>query len=211
MYKHFFKRCFDFIVSLLALVALMPIFLIVAILIKSDSKGPIFFVQERIGINKSIFKILKFRTMITEAPKDCPPYEFNDPENYITRIGKFLRKTSIDELPQLINILKGDMSLVGPRPSTPKEVILHQLRDSVNAHSVLPGLTGLAQIKGRDELPIVIKSTYDGEYIKKISFYYDFKIILLTVIKVFKCDGIREGAGVVQLDMSNLNNINNNQ
>lgn len=188
-----FKRILDAIISMLAILLLTPFFVIVAITIKSESKGPVFFEQERIGKNKKHFKIYKFRTMRTDTPKDTPTHMLKDPDVYITKSGRFFRKTSIDELPQLFNILKGDMAIIGPRPALWNQYDLIEERDKYNANSIRPGLTGWAQVNGRDELEIPVKAKYDGEYIEKMSFVFDVKIFFKTIIKVFKHDGIVEG------------------
>lgn len=193
MYKNYLKRLIDFTVSLIALVVLFPVFLLLGILIKLDSKGPAFFLQKRIGKNKKEFYIYKFRTMKTEAPKDSPTHLLNNPDLYITPLGSFLRKSSLDELAQLINIVKGDMSIVGPRPALWNQYDLISERDKYDANSIRPGLTGLAQIMGRDELPIEIKSKYDGQYVKEYGFIYDLKIIFKTAFKVISHEGIKEG------------------
>ena len=161
------KRCFDVVVSAFALGLLSPIFLVICLWIKLDSPGPIFFKQRRVGIHKSYFDILKFRTMRTDTPKDMPTHLLKNPEQYITRSGGFLRKTSLDELPQLINILKGDMSIVGPRPALWNQYDLLAERDRYGANDVLPGLTGWAQIHGRDTISIEEKAELDGYYVKK--------------------------------------------
>jgi len=187
------KRIIDFIISLIGLIILSPIFLVLAVVIKLESKGPVFFKQKRIGKNKKHFQILKFRTMRTDTPKDMPTHMLKNADSYITKVGKFLRKTSLDELPQIINILKGDMSIVGPRPALWNQDDLIAERDKYNVHSILPGLTGWAQINGRDELEIPVKAKFDGEYIEKMSFLFDIKIFFGTIIKVFKHDGVVEG------------------
>lgn len=187
------KRILDFVISLIALILLIIPFIIIGIIIKLESKGPVFFRQERIGKNKTRFKIYKFRSMRNDTPKDMPTHLFNNAESYITKSGNFLRKTSLDELPQLINILKGEMSIVGPRPALWNQDDLIEERDKYGANDIVPGLTGLAQISGRDELEIKEKARLDGEYTKKISFMQDIKILCLTVIKVFKKEGIVEG------------------
>ena len=187
------KRVLDFILSLIALIILFIPFVIIGIVIKIESKGPVFFKQERIGKGKKHFFIYKFRSMRTDAPKDMPTHLLNDATSYITKIGNFLRKTSLDELPQLINILKGEMSIVGPRPALWNQDDLVAERDKYGANDVRPGLTGLAQVNGRDELEIPVKAKFDGEYVEKISFIQDVKIILLTVVKIFKREGIVEG------------------
>ena len=187
------KRFLDIILSLIALIILLPFFIVFAIIIKVESRGPIFFKQKRIGKNKKTFTILKFRTMRADTPKDMPTHMLKNAESYITKFGGFMRKTSIDELPQIINILKGDMSIIGPRPALWNQEDLIEQRDEFNANSIRPGLTGWAQINGRDELPIEQKAALDGEYIKKLSFWFDIKIFFKTIINVFRHDGIVEG------------------
>lgn len=192
MYKYV-KVILDSILALIALLLLLPILLIIALLIKLDSKGSVFFVQNRVGINNKIFKIYKFRTMYSETPKDVPTSDFNDANKYITKIGNVLRKTSLDELPQLINILKMDMAIVGPRPALYNQYHLIELRKQNNVHLVRPGLTGLAQINGRDEISDEEKVKYDTEYVKDITLFKDFKIIVATFFKVLKKEGIVDG------------------
>ncbi len=187
------KNILDFILSLLALIILLPFFFIFAIIIKLESKGPIFFKQKRIGKDKKEFYIYKFRTMRTDTPKDMPTHLLKDAESYITKSGKIFRKTSIDELPQIINILKGQMSIIGPRPALWNQYDLIKERDKYNANSIRPGLTGWAQVNGRDELEIPIKAKLDGEYVQKMSFLFDLKIFFETIVKVFKHDGVVEG------------------
>lgn len=194
IYKYYIKRVLDIILSALAIIVLSWLFIILAIIIKSTSKGPIFFKQKRVGKDKSYFNILKFRTMRTDTPKDVPTHLLTNPEQYITPIGRFLRKTSLDELPQLFNILIGDMAIVGPRPALWNQEDLIAERDLYGANAVRPGLTGLAQVSGRDELPIPIKAKYDGEYVDNISFVKDFMLILRTIGSVVKHDGVKEGA-----------------
>ncbi|QSQ07964.1 Undecaprenyl phosphate N,N'-diacetylbacillosamine 1-phosphate transferase [Koleobacter methoxysyntrophicus] len=193
MYRKFVKRLLDLTLSLIAMIILWPVFLMIAILIKIDSKGPVLFKQKRVGKNKNHFYILKFRTMRTDTPKDMPTHMLKNPEMFITRVGKFLRKTSLDELPQIINILKGEMSIIGPRPALWNQYDLVAERDKYGANDVYPGLTGWAQINGRDELPIDIKAKYDGEYVKKMSFLFDVKCFFGTIISVIKGDGVVEG------------------
>lgn len=178
--------------------------------IKIESKGPVFFKQKRIGKNKKEFMIYKFRSMRTDTPKDTPTHLLDDPDIYITKVGRFLRKTSIDELPQIINILKGDMSIVGPRPALWNQDDLIAERDKYNANSIRPGLTGLAQISGRDELEIPVKAKLDREYTEKISFWLDVKIFFKTIIKVFESDGIVEGK-VEKKENNGEKNLNNGQ
>ncbi len=193
MYRKVIKRVIDFILSLCGLIVLSPIFLILCIWIKVDSRGPIFFKQKRIGVHKSHFNILKFRTMYIDTPKDMPTHLLADPEQYITRAGKFLRKTSLDELPQIINILKGEMSIIGPRPALWNQYDLIEERDKYDANDVVPGLTGWAQINGRDELEIDVKAKLDGEYVEKMSFAFDVKCFVGTIFSVLKSDGVVEG------------------
>ena len=193
MYVKYVKRILDFMLSLVALTILFPFLLIIAVIIKIDSPGPVFFKQKRIGINKKHFNMLKFRTMRTDAPSDVPTHLLSNPEKYISRIGRILRKTSGDELPQLINTLNGSMSLIGPRPALWNQYDLVEERDKYGANAVRPGVTGWAQINGRDELPIEIKAKYDGEYIKKVSFLFDCKCLFGTILAVVRSDGVVEG------------------
>jgi O-antigen biosynthesis protein WbqP len=187
------KRLIDIILASMGLVILFPVFLILIIAIKADSKGPVFFKQKRVGIKKKYFKILKFRTMRIDTPKDTPTHLLENPEQYITRVGKFLRKTSLDELPQIINIFFGNMSVIGPRPALWNQYDLIDEREKYGANDVYPGLTGWAQINGRDELPIKVKARLDGEYVQKMSFIFDVKCFLVTIISIIKRDGIVEG------------------
>ncbi|BDH60659.1 UDP-phosphate galactose phosphotransferase [Lysinibacillus sp. PLM2] len=176
------------------MILLSPIFLLIFIFIKIDSKGPIFFKQKRVGYKKRYFYILKFRTMKIETPSDMPTHLLNNSDQYITRVGKYLRKTSLDELPQLWNVLKGEMSLIGPRPALWNQYDLIEERDKYGANDILPGLTGWAQINGRDELPIDIKAKLDGEYVEKISFMLDCKCFVKTIFSVLKSEGVVEGS-----------------
>lgn len=187
------KRLTDIFLSLIGMIILSPIFLILIIAIKAESKGPILFKQKRVGLNKSHFNILKFRTMRIDTPKDTPTHLLENPEQYITKVGKFLRKTSLDELPQIWNIFVGEMSIIGPRPALWNQYDLIAERDKYGANDVLPGLTGWAQINGRDELPIDIKSALDGEYVSQISFSMDAKCFFGTIVSVVKSDGVVEG------------------
>ena len=194
MYRYAVKRLIDFVLSLIGLLVLLPLFVILMIWIKLDSPGPVFFRQRRVGIHKTEFDILKFRTMYTDTPKDMPTHLLADPERFITKAGRFLRKTSLDELPQLINILKGDMSIVGPRPALYNQEDLIAERDKYGANDILPGLTGWAQINGRDELAIADKAALDGYYTEHISFPMDLKCFFGTFGAVFTQKGIHEGA-----------------
>ena len=187
------KSIIDRLAALLGLIVLSPLFLVLIVAIKLDSKGPVLFKQKRVGIHKSHFQILKFRTMRIDTPKDMPTHLLKDPEQYITKVGKFLRKSSLDELPQIINILKGDMAIVGPRPALWNQYDLIEERDKYGANDVLPGLTGWAQINGRDELEISVKARLDGEYVKKMGPGMDLRCILGTVISVARQDGVVEG------------------
>ncbi|MCH4287500.1 MULTISPECIES: sugar transferase [Bacillota] len=193
MYQNYIKRMIDFIMALIGIIILSPILLILSIIIKVTSPGPILFKQNRVGKDNVEFKILKFRTMRIDTPKDCPTHLLDNPDQYITRVGKFLRKTSLDELPQLWNILIGDMAIIGPRPSLPNQYDLNDLRDKNGASKVKPGLTGLAQVSGRDELEIDIKAALDGQYVKNITFIGDLKLFFKTFISVLKSDGVKEG------------------
>lgn len=188
-----FKRIMDFILSFIGLIILSPFFLIIIIFIKLNSKGPILFKQKRVGKNKKTFSIYKFRTMRIDTPKDTPTHLLENPEQWITKVGKFLRKTSLDELPQIINILKGNMSIVGPRPALWNQYDLIEERDKYGANDIYPGLTGYAQIKGRDELPISEKAKLDGYYVKHMGLWLDIKIFFGTFISIFKSDGVVEG------------------
>ena len=192
MYQYI-KRCIDIVLSLGAIVFLSPVLLVLAVLIKLDSKGPVLFRQKRVGKGKTHFEILKFRTMYADVPKDVPTHLLADPASKITKIGRFLRKSSLDELPQIFNILKGEMSIIGPRPALWNQFDLIEERDKYGANDVRPGLTGLAQVMGRDELPIDIKARYDGDYVKNISFSNDVKIFFRTIFSVASADGIKEG------------------
>jgi O-antigen biosynthesis protein WbqP len=197
MYKHFLKRAIDFILSLIGAIVLIPVWLILSLAIFIDNPGPIFFTQKRVGKKKNgqirYFKIFKFRTMKTSTPHDVPTHMLDDPEQYITRVGKFLRKTSLDELAQIFNILFGSMAIIGPRPALWNQEDLIAEREKYGANDVRPGLTGWAQINGRDELEIVDKAKLDGEYVEKMSFAFDVKCFFGTIFSVLKHDGVVEG------------------
>ena len=193
MYKKCVKRLIDLLLSGCAIVVLLPVFLILVIAIKLDSPGPVFFRQKRVGIHKSHFGILKFRTMRIDTPRDCPTHLLENPDQWITKVGKFLRKTSLDELPQLFNIFAGQMSIIGPRPALWNQFDLIEERDKYGANDVMPGLTGWAQINGRDELPIDVKAKLDGEYVQNLSFAFDVKCFLGTIVSVLKHEGVVEG------------------
>lgn len=189
-----FKRIIDLVLSFIGMILLSPVFLILIIAVKMDSRGPVFFRQERVGYRKTHFYILKFRTMRIDTPNDTPTHMLFNPEQYITNVGKWLRKTSLDELPQMWNILVGEMSLIGPRPALWNQYDLIEERDKCGANDILPGLTGWAQVNGRDELPIEAKATLDSEYAVSMSFIFDLQILIKTIISVIKSDGVVEGA-----------------
>lgn len=187
------KRGIDFILALIGLILLSPLFIIIIIAIKLDSPGPVLFKQRRVGIQKKYFNILKFRTMRIDTPKDTPTHLLEDPEKWITSVGKFLRKTSLDELPQIINILIGEMAIVGPRPALWNQSDLIDERDKYGANDVPVGLTGWAQINGRDELEIDVKAKLDGEYAEKIGFLMDVRCFVGTIFSVMRSEGVVEG------------------
>ena len=193
MYQKFVKRGLDLVLSFCALVALSPLLLAISVWIKCDSPGPVLFRQKRVGKGKELFAILKFRTMRTDTPKDVPTHLLQDPNAYITRSGHFLRKTSLDELPQIWNILVGQMSIVGPRPALWNQYDLLEERDKYGANDVTPGLTGWAQVNGRDELEIPVKAKLDGEYVARLSFGMDLKCFFLTIARVLTHKGVVEG------------------
>ena len=199
MYQKYGKRFVDVVLSGCGIVLLAPVYLLIAAAIKMDDPGPVFFRQKRVGIHKSHFQILKFRTMKMETPKDMPTHLLENPEQYITRVGKFLRKASLDELPQIFQIFTGEMSIIGPRPALWNQFDLIEERDKYGANDVRPGLTGWAQINGRDELPIDVKARLDGEYVEKLSFLFDCKCFFGTITSVLKHDGVVEG-GTGQLE-----------
>lgn len=192
MYKHFIKRTLDILVSLVGIIVLALPMLVIAVIIKIDSPGPVFFKQKRIAIHKGTFSILKFRSMPISVPKDVPTHQFKA-EDLLSRWQKFMRKASIDELPQLFNILVGQMSVIGPRPALWNQFDLVAERDKYGANDVRPGLTGWAQINGRDELEIEYKAKLDGEYVQKMSFLFDCKCFFGTITSVLKREGVVEG------------------
>jgi len=187
------KRIIDLFLSITGLVVLSPMLILLAIDIKLDSPGPVLFKQKRVGINKTHFNIYKFRTMRTDTPKDTPTHLLADPDKYITKAGRLLRKASLDELPQIINILLGQMAIIGPRPALWNQYDLIEERDKYGANDIRPGLTGWAQINGRDELPIEVKAKYDGEYVRRMSFLFDLKCLVGTILVVIKRYGVVEG------------------
>ena len=194
MYKQYLKRIIDIILSAAGIVVLAIPMLVVALIVKLDSPGPIFFKQKRVGIHQTHFYILKFRSMSTKAPADMPTHLLSNPDAYLTRWQKFIRKSSIDELPQLFNILSGTMSVIGPRPALWNQYDLIEERERYGANDVRPGLTGWAQINGRDELPVDVKARFDGEYVERMSFWFDCKCFFATIGKVLKREGVVEGA-----------------
>ena len=200
MYRNCVKRALAIVLSLVGILALGWLLILLSIAIKLDSPGPVLFRQKRVGLNKSHFYILKFRTMRIDTPGDMPTHLLVNPEQYITRVGRFLRKTSLDELPQLFNILAGHMAIVGPRPALWNQFDLIAERDRYGANDIRPGLTGWAQINGRDELEIDVKARYDGEYVERMSLAFDIRCILGTVTAVLRRDGVVEGGtGAVKM------------
>ena len=193
MYRKYGKRLLDIILSGCGIVILSPVYLLVALAIVLDDPGPVFFRQKRVGIHKTHFQILKFRTMRMCTPHDVPTHLLDDPDQYITRVGRFLRKTSLDELPQIFQIFTGKMAVIGPRPALWNQYDLIEQRDLYGANDVQPGLTGWAQINGRDELPIAVKARLDGEYVKNLSFLFDCKCFLGSITAVLKHEGVVEG------------------
>ena len=193
MYQNCLKRLLAIVLSLLGILCLGWLLLLLSVAIKLDSPGPVLFKQKRVGRGKSHFYILKFRTMRTDTPKDMPTHLLADPQQYITRVGRFLRRTSLDELPQLFNILLGHMAIVGPRPALWNQFDLIAERDKYGANDVRPGLTGWAQINGRDELEIDVKARLDGEYVQNLSFAFDVRCFLGTIKAVLSSDGVVEG------------------
>lgn len=199
MYQKFGKRLLDFLLSGCILICLSWLYLLIALAVVLDDPGPVFFRQNRVGIHKSHFRILKFRTMKMDTPKDTPTHLLDNPQQYITRVGRVLRKTSLDELPQILQIFTGKMSFVGPRPALWNQFDLIEERDKYGANDVMPGLTGWAQINGRDELPIDVKARFDGEYARKQSFLFDCRCFFGTFLAVLRHDGVVEG-GTGQLE-----------
>ena len=199
MYQKYAKRLIDLLLSACAIVVLSPVYLLICIAIVADDPGPVFFRQKRVGIHKTHFLILTFRTMKVSTPKDVPTHLLENPEQYITRVGKFLRKSSLDELPQIFQIFTGKMAIIGPRPALWNQFDLIAERDKYGANDVRPGLTGWAQINGRDELPIDVKARFDGEYVQNLSFAFDCKCFFGTIRSVLKSEGVVEG-GTGQLE-----------
>ena len=187
------KRLIDLVLSVCGLIVLSPLLIAIIIAIKLDSKGPVIFKQKRVGKNKTYFNIWKFRTMRTDAPKDMPTHLLSSPDAYITKIGKFLRQTSLDQLPQILQIVVGKMSIIGPRPALWNQYDLIEERDKYGANDITPGLTGWAQVNGRDELEIPVKAKLDGEYVEKMGFMMDCKCFIMTIFSVARHDGVVEG------------------
>lgn len=187
------KRYIDFTLALIGIIVLLPVFFVLILAIKYDSKGPVFFKQKRVGLHKTHFMIFKFRTMRIDTPRDTPTHLLKDPDQYITKVGRFLRKTSLDELPQIINILVGEMAVIGPRPALWNQYDLISERDKYGANDVRPGLTGWAQINGRDELSTEVKAKFDGEYVRNMNFLFDVKCFFKTIASVIKREGVVEG------------------
>ena len=208
------KRTLDILLSLSALLLLWPVLLGITIVIKATSPGPVFFKQKRVGKGKKLFEIYKFRTMRIDTPKDIPTHMLSNPEAFITPIGKLLRKTSLDEIPQIFNIIKGEMSIIGPRPALWNQDDLVAERDKYGVNDLVPGLTGWAQINGRDELPIPVKAKLDGEYVQQFGFMMDLRCFLGTIKSVLKSDGVVEGGtgtlqqrGTVQARVEKVSNM----
>ena len=193
MYRRVIKRLLDIILSAIGLIVLAVPMLIFAVIIKLDSKGPVLFWQKRVGLHKETFMMPKFRSMYTETPSDMPTHLLNDPQRWITPVGKIYRKLSIDELPQIFCILTGKMSIIGPRPALWNQFDLIEEREKYGANDVRPGLTGWAQINGRDELEIPVKARLDGEYVENLSFLFDCKCFFGTILAVLRRDGVVEG------------------
>lgn len=193
MYQKYGKRLLDILLSGFGIVVLLPVYVLIALAIVIDDPGPLLFRQKRVGLHKTYFMIAKFRSMKVSTPKDVPTHLLHNPEQYITRMGKFLRKTSLDELPQIFQIFTGKMSVIGPRPALWNQYDLIALRDQYGANDVRPGLTGWAQINGRDELEIDVKARLDGEYVRNLSFLFDCKCFFGTILSVLRHDGVVEG------------------
>ena len=193
LYRKFGKRALGLLLSACGILVLLPVFALIALAVVIDDPGPVFFRQKRVGIHKTHFQIMKFRTMKVSTPRDVPTHELKNPEQYITRVGRFLRKTSLDELPQIFQIFTGKMAIIGPRPALWNQYDLIALRDQVGANDVRPGLTGWAQINGRDELPVAQKAALDGEYVQRLSFLFDCRCFFGTIGAVLHHRGVVEG------------------
>ncbi len=193
MYRNYGKRLLDLLLSVCGILVLLPVYLVIAVAIEIDDPGPVLFRQKRVGIHKTHFEIMKFRTMKVDTPRDTPTHLLKNPDQYITRVGRFLRKTSLDELPQIFQIFTGKMAVIGPRPALWNQYDLLAERDKYGANDIRPGLTGWAQINGRDELPIDVKARLDGEYTEKLSFLFDCRCFFGTIFAVLRHDGVVEG------------------
>lgn len=193
MYRNYGKRLLDLLLSACGILVLLPVYLVIAVAIEIDDPGPVLFRQKRVGIHKTHFEIMKFRTMKVDTPRDTPTHLLKNPDQYITRVGRFLRKTSLDELPQIFQIFTGKMAVIGPRPALWNQFDLLAERDKYGANDIRPGLTGWAQINGRDELPIDVKARLDGEYTEKLSFLFDCRCFFGTIFAVLRHDGVVEG------------------
>lgn len=199
IYRTIGKHCLDKVISFISLVLLSPVFMVIGLAVYFDDPGPVFFMQKRVGKDKQLFYLHKFRTMKGETPHDIPTHQLENPEQYITKLGQMLRRTSLDELPQLWDILRGKMSIVGPRPALWNQDDLIAERDKYGANDIRPGLTGWAQINGRDELPIDVKARLDGEYVQKMCLGMDIRCIIGTVFSVLRHEGVVEGGtGAIQ-------------
>ncbi|PIC99887.1 sugar transferase [Sporosarcina sp. P29] len=203
------KRSIDILLSFIGLIVLLPLFAVIIIAIKLETRGPVFFKQKRIGIHKTTFNMLKFRTMRIDTPKDTPTHLLEDAHKHITKVGGILRKTSLDELPQIWNIFVGQMSVIGPRPALWNQYDLMSERDLYGANDVLPGLTGLAQISGRDELSIEVKAEIDGEYVDNIGCWMDTKCFFGTILSIAKSDGVVEGVTATKVNKKSINSKEN--
>ena len=206
MYRKYIKRLIDILFSLFGIIILSPLLLIICLFIKSNSRGPVMFKQKRVGVNNSYFYMLKFRTMRIDTPHDVPTHLLKNPEQWITNVGKILRKTSLDELPQLFNILSAKMSFIGPRPALWNQYDLLYERDKYGVNNIRPGLSGWAQINGRDELSIEDKAKLDGEYLINLNFLFDCKCLFGTITTVFKRTGVAEGGVIITSHMNVINN-----
>ena len=202
MYKKVIKRIFDILISFFGILFLAFPMAVISIVIMIEDPGPAFFTQKRVGIHKKHFMLIKFRSMKMDTPHDTPTHLLENPDQYILKSGRFIRKFSLDELPQLFNIFAGQMSIIGPRPALWNQYDLIEERDKYGANDVLPGLTGWAQVNGRDELEIPVKAKYDGEYVKNLSFGFDIKCFFKTIAAVFKHEGVVEGGTGAMSDKS---------
>lgn len=192
-YVTYLKPILDIVLAFMGLILLSPVFLVIVVAMIMDDPGPIFFKQKRVGKGKTFFLLHKFRSMKMSTPHDVPTHQLSNPEQYITKVGKFLRKTSLDELPQIWDIFRGEMSVIGPRPALWNQADLVAQREQYAANDIKPGLTGWAQINGRDELEIPVKAQLDGEYVRRMSFLFDCQCFWGTILSVLKHEGVVEG------------------